>query len=291
LNNARNQKEDSKDRLTMRKLKVSIYLTLIAALCGYNYTTLVIRSPLSMSTRNPSTKRIGAIFQRLRTDPTRVFILDGGTGEELIRRGVPDDRKIWSATALVYSQYHDSLKNVHKSFLDAGADAVTTNSYGVTPGVGFTLDEIAQYCATASQIARDAVTEHAAAAKTTSTSTEEDGLVFGSLGPLLESYRADKIMEHDQGVAVYTRMAEAMAGLVDAFLAETLSSVEESMQAVQAIGELPESLRRPVMISYSLDGNGAFRSGESVCEGIPRLLDFIGQYEVEGTCIHDDVYL
>jgi S-methylmethionine-dependent homocysteine/selenocysteine methylase len=269
----------------MRKLKVPIYLTLIAALCSYNYSTLAIRSPISMSTRSPATKRIGDIFQSLRTDPTRVFILDGGTGEELIRRGVPDDRKIWSATALVHPQYHDTLKSVHKTFLAAGADAVTTNSYGVTPGVGFTLDEIAQYCATASRIARDAVTEHDVAARATSTTVEEDRLVFGSLGPLLESYRADKIMEHGKGVAVYTRMAEAMAGSVDAFLAETLSSVEESMQAVQAVGDLPESLCRPVMISYSLDANGALRSGENVCKGIPRLLEFVDQHQVEGTCM------
>jgi S-methylmethionine-dependent homocysteine/selenocysteine methylase len=277
----------------MRKLKASIYLTLIVALISYNYSTLAIRSPLSMSTRSPSTKRIGDIFQRLRADPKRVFILDGGTGEELIRRGVPDDRKIWSATALVRPEFHDTLKTVHKSFLAAGADAVTTNSYGVTPGVGFTLDEIAQYCATASRIARDAVTEHASAAKTKPTTLEVDGLVFGSLGPLIESYRADKIMEHDQGVEVYTRMAQAMAGSVDAFLAETLSSVEESMQAIHAIGDLPESLSRPVMISYSLDGNGDFRSGESVCEGIPRLLDFVEQHQVEGTRVylHYDVYL
>lgn len=253
------------------------------ALGSDNYGTLAIRSPLSMSTRKPSTKRIGAIFQRLRTDATKVFILDGGTGEELIRRGVPDDRKIWSATALVHPQYHDTLKSVHESFLAVGADAITTNSYGVTPGVGFTLDEITQFCATASRIARDAVTEHAAAMRTTSTTIEIDGLVFGSLGPLIESYRADKVMEHDKGVAVYTRMAQAMAGSVDAFLAETLSSVEESMQAVQAIGGLPESLRRPVMISYSLDGNGDFRSGENVCEGIPRLIDFVGRHQVEGT--------
>jgi S-methylmethionine-dependent homocysteine/selenocysteine methylase len=195
--------------------------------------------------------------------------LDGGTGEELIRRGVPDDRKIWSATALVHPQYHDTLKSVHKSFLAAGADAVTTNSYGVTPGVGFTLDEIAQYCATASRIARDAVTEHATAARATSTTTEEDRLVFGSLGPLLESYRADKILEHGKGVAVYTRMAQAMAGSVDAFLAETLSSVEESMQAVQAIGDLPKSLRHPVMISYSLDENGNFPKWRERLQGYP----------------------
>jgi S-methylmethionine-dependent homocysteine/selenocysteine methylase len=269
----------------MRKLSASIYLNLFVVLCSFNFSTLAIRSPLSMSARSPSTKRIGDIFQRLRADPKRVFILDGGTGEELIRRGVPDDRKIWSATALVHPEYHGTLKSVHQSFLVAGADAVTTNSYGVTPGVGFTLDEITRYCATASRIARDAVTEHATSNRTTSTTIESNGLVFGSLSPLLESYRADKIMEHDQGVAVYTRMARAMAGSVDAFLAETLSSVEESMQAVQAIGDLPESLRRPIMISYSLDGNGYLRSGDSVCEGIPRLIDYVKQHQVEGTCI------
>jgi S-methylmethionine-dependent homocysteine/selenocysteine methylase len=236
------------------------------------------------TTRSPSAKRIGDIFQRLRLDPTRAFILDGGTGEELIRRGVADDRKIWSATALVYPEYHGTLQSVHESFLAAGAHAVTTNSYGVVPGVGFTVDEIVRYCATAGRIARDAVTEHAATKASTSSTAIESALVLGSLGPLVESYRPDKIMGHEQGVAVYARMAEAMAGWVDAFLAETLSSVEESMQAVHAIGDLSESLRRPVMVSYSLDKNGDLRSGHNVCAGIPRLIDFAEQHQVEGTC-------
>lgn len=62
----------------------------------------------------------------------RIMLLDGGTGEELFRNGVPDDRKIWSATAVVHSQYHSKLKQVHESYFKAGSNAVTTNSYGIT---------------------------------------------------------------------------------------------------------------------------------------------------------------
>jgi hypothetical protein len=48
----------------------------------------------------------------------RIILLDGGTGEELFRRGVPDDRQIWSAKAVVDSQYHNILKEVHKVSFD-----------------------------------------------------------------------------------------------------------------------------------------------------------------------------
>ncbi|KAL8015401.1 putative Homocysteine-binding domain-containing protein [Plasmopara halstedii] len=44
-----------------------------------------------------------------------------------------DDRRIWSAIALVHEQHHNLLREVHMSFLDAGADCITSNNYGVTP--------------------------------------------------------------------------------------------------------------------------------------------------------------
>ena len=70
-------------------------------------------------------------MERLRSDTSAVMILDGGTGEELFLRGVPDDRKIWSAKAVVDATYHQALRDVHRSFIEAGSDAVTTNSYGI----------------------------------------------------------------------------------------------------------------------------------------------------------------
>ena len=50
----------------------------------------------------------------------QTLLLDGGTGEELFRRGVPDDRQLWSVTALVHDEYHAVLHDVHTAFLQSG---------------------------------------------------------------------------------------------------------------------------------------------------------------------------
>ena len=71
-------------------------------------------------------------FVGFHTEPhlQRVLFLDGGTGEELFRRGVPDDRAIWSATAVVHDIHHETLRGVHRSYVEAGSTMITANSYG-----------------------------------------------------------------------------------------------------------------------------------------------------------------
>lgn len=207
---------------------------------------------------------IQAMFARLRADKNLILLLDGGTGEELFRRGVPDDRTIWSATALINDEYHPVLKQVHESFINAGSRAITTNSYGTTPGVGFDMDEIQTLVATAGRLARESL------------GYRNDVVVLGSLGPLVESYRPDKIMEHKEGVDVYRQTKDALFPFIDAVLAETMSSFEECSQAIEAIGE-----DLPLLVSYSLNTNGCLRSGECATAGISRTLQFAAQHNVQ----------
>jgi homocysteine S-methyltransferase len=215
-----------------------------------------------MTTTNKST-RFKAVFRHLKTSNS-VFLLDGGTGEELFRRGVPDDRKIWSANALVHSQHHKTLQQVHTSFLKAGSDAITTNSYGVVPGVGFSdPEERSNYIQLAGRIARQSVTD----------GNGGNGFVFGSLGPLIESYRADLIRPHKDGVADYAVACRALADHVDAFLAETMSCIEESKQVLEAVSNIYTS--RPILLSFALDENSNFRNDENVISGLKRLLAFV----------------
>lgn len=217
------------------------------------------------------------IFDELRKDRSKIFLLDGGTGEELFARGLPDDRKIWSAKAVVDGQYHQLLRKVHQSFQEAGSRAITTNSYGIVPGVGFSVDEIKQHCATAARLGREAV-------------GETDCLVLGSLGPLVESYRPDLTMKHEDGVAVYIAMIESMQQNVDCFLAETMSSVEESMQAVDAVSKSTLDMPR-LMVSCTLQHDACLRSGESVVKAIQRILKFAKEKHVEGTSSSERVRL
>ncbi len=194
-----------------------------------------------------------------------IFLLDGGTGEELFRQGVPDDRKIWSATAVVNPEYHHILEQVHTSFLDAGAQAITTNSYGIVPGVGFDDDARRIYLGIAGDIARKAAAKH------------EYAVVLGSLSPLVESYRADLIRPHSQGVQEYQVACQALRPYVDAFLAETMSCAEESLQVLDAVMETG----LPVLVSYTLDSKGNLRNGQVVTECLRTILDHAKEMKVK----------
>ena len=57
-------------------------------------------------------------------------ILDGANGTELERLGVPMDQDVWCARAV--ADRPDMVHRVHRRFIDAGADVITTNSYSAT---------------------------------------------------------------------------------------------------------------------------------------------------------------
>ncbi|GMF25427.1 unnamed protein product [Phytophthora fragariaefolia] len=203
------------------------------------------------------------------TKTPRVALLDGGTGEELFARGLPDDRRIWSATALVHEQHHALLREVHASFLTAGADCITCNNYGVTPGVGFSDEEISRLTAVAGRVAREACDQWADGS---TDSTRPKPKVCGSLPPLLESYRADKVLEHGEGVRFYAMIAEALKPFVDCYLAETLSSVQEAKMALQGVRQVRSGA--PVVVSFTLNTGGRLRSGETARDAAKALMDF-----------------
>jgi methionine synthase I (cobalamin-dependent) len=185
---------------------------------------------------------------------------------------------------LVNEKYHSILADVHRSFLDAGADAITTNSYGVVPGVGFTTDEIHKHVTTAGCIAREVVDNYF---QNAISNQPKKKLVLGSLGPLLESYRPDKLMEAQEGIQMYGVIARALHPYVDVFIAETMSSVEEASQAIQAVGQLiaeqniDTSCQTPMIVSYTLDSHGRLRDGESATSAVTRTLDLCKAHQTE----------
>ena len=60
-----------------------------------------------------------------------VLILDGGTGTELERRGVPMDSDAWCGPATL--DHLDVLEAVHRDYIAAGADIITANTYASSP--------------------------------------------------------------------------------------------------------------------------------------------------------------
>ena len=67
--------------------------------------------------------------QRLRDG--QLLLLDGAIGTELERQGVPMHDDLWCAQAL--ETHPQTVVDVHRSYIEAGADVITTNSYASPP--------------------------------------------------------------------------------------------------------------------------------------------------------------
>ena len=187
-------------------------------------------------------------------DFDRPLLLDGGTGRELLKRGVPILTEIWSATALFLSP--DIVRQVHVDFIDAGADIITTNTYGIArermarEGIENRYAELNRLAGEIAVQARDAAGRNVA--------------IAGSLPPYSGSYRPDKVGAVDQLVPLYREQAELLSPYVDLFICETMSSSAEALAAATAA----VSTGKPVWVAWTLheDLSGRLRSGETVTQ-------------------------
>jgi homocysteine S-methyltransferase len=66
-----------------------------------------------------------------RIDAGDVVVIDGGTGTEIQRRGVAMDGDTWCAEANIDAPA--TVREVHSSYVDAGAELIITNTYPTSP--------------------------------------------------------------------------------------------------------------------------------------------------------------
>ena len=200
--------------------------------------------------------RCDARHAKLPAMTNTILILDGGTGRELARRGAPFRQPEWSALALIEGPQFVSA--VHRAYVEAGADVITTNSYALVPfhiGVERFASEGVLLAARAGQLARDVADASSHSVR-----------VAGSLPPVCGSYRPD-LVDLDRARPILNVLIGALAPNVDHWLAETLSSLAEARLC--AILTAPTG--KALWLSFTLEDDGAtdapaLRSGESVAE-------------------------
>ncbi len=183
-----------------------------------------------------------------------VLLLDGGMGQELFARGLARSDRLWGARALIDAP--DTVREIHRRYLEAGADVITTNTYSTSlpslegSGIGDRFGELNE---TAGQLAIQARDEHG-----------RDVLIAGSLPPLGGSYRPDQVGDDLWMVDHYRQMAQALAPFVDVLLAETLSTSAEARAAASAA----VSVARPIWIGWTVDADGRLLGGETVSAAV-----------------------
>ena len=164
-----------------------------------------------------------------RLDGGEVVLLDGAISTEIEKRGVPMDQLVWSGLGSKIGS--ETLLEVHKDYIRAGADVITTNTFSsarhslAAAGQGEATREIN---AMAVSLARQAVDE---------ASEGRTVLVAGSISPF-GAY--NEILGHESPPIdllkeSYREQAEILAEEgVDLFLLEMLRDVERASVIVEA---------------------------------------------------------
>ena len=192
----------------------------------------------------------------------KITLIDGGMGQELIHRSKVKPDYLWSARVLL--DHYGLVVDLHKDFINSGAEAITLNSYTITPDrlKKFNLeDSFKPLQESAIKAAKEAINSFSKSAGI---------LLLGSLPPLVMSYKTELGKNKKEAKDIYKRIVEIQQQHVDIFVCETVSSIEEA----EVVTEVALCSEKKVWLSFCVkeeDGT-QLRSGES-------LEDALNQFE------------
>ncbi|MCP4451072.1 MAG: hypothetical protein GY809_06400, partial [Planctomycetes bacterium] len=166
-----------------------------------------------------------------------VFLLDGGMGSQLIARHVQASR----CNEYLSVEAPHVIKAIHADYVQAGSDAVITNTFGgnaISLGKHGLADQCVELSAMGARNAREAA--------------GEDHYVLGDMGPCGELLAPLGTGKPDQIKEAFVQGARGLVrGGVDGFIIETMTSLEEVTVAVEAVKSVSPEL--PVMTSMAFD--------------------------------------
>lgn len=166
----------------------------------------------------------------------KILILDGATGTELQKRGMPTGvcPEEW-----VYEN-PDVIKNIQKSYVNAGSDMIYTCTLG---GNRIKLEEF--------NLGNRTVEINRRLAQLSKEAAGTDCFVAGNLAPTGRFIKPLGDLPFEECVNVYKEQVKGLLeGGVDLFVIETMLDIQEARAAILAV---KESCDLPVCVSMSFD--------------------------------------
>ena len=174
-----------------------------------------------------------------------VIILDGGTGTELERQGMPMDDVSWCGVAM--TEHADIVRKVHEDYIRAGAEVIIANTFSTAPhvleyaGLGEQAVAINRRAVELAREARDAA-------------AEGDVWVAGSLSPQVAQMDRANRPGDAAARASFRAQAETLAEAgCDVLIAEMIIDVDWSRYFVEAA----VATGLPVWLGFSCRMNDA----------------------------------
>ena len=191
-----------------------------------------------------------SIVSRMEKHPV---VFDGAMGTEIYSRGVFLNRCFDE----VCLSNPDLIREIHKSYVDAGADVIETNTFGANR---FWLRDYG--------LAEKVLEINAAGAALAREAAGDDVYVAGSIGPCLRSNQLMSDRHLGELRDAFVESATALAeGGVDLLLLETFAHVDELALAANAI----KHLGLPIMASFTVDMDGETVHGRTVEDAVAEI--------------------
>lgn len=198
----------------------------------------------------------------------KVLILDGAFGTELERKGYDINDSLWSAKFLM--EKPEAIAEVHKDYLDAGSDCVTTASYQATyegfMNRGMSEEEAKALIQSSVKIAQKVRDDFWS--ETKNHTNRQKPLVAASIGPY-GAYLADgSEFRGDYGLSLEDlkafhakRLATLIETQPDLLACETIPCLIEAQALCELLKAYPDVY---AWVSFSAKDGKHINSGESI---------------------------
>lgn len=191
-----------------------------------------------------------SIVARMAKQPV---VFDGAMGTEIYARGVFINR-CFDEVCLTSP---DLIRDIHKAYVQAGADVIETNTFGANRiwlrGYGL-AEKTVEINRAGAALAREAAGDSV--------------YVAGSIGPCLRSHQLLVDTHKGELADAFAESAAALAeGGVDFLLLETFSHIDELILAAGSV----KHLGLPIMASFTVDARGETVHGRSVEDVLAEL--------------------
>jgi len=210
----------------------------------------------------------------------RPLILDGALGSLLQSRGVPRDEHLWMSLASI--THPDKVVELHKEYIEAGADIITTNTFRTNPAAK------KEFKATSHNVVIDLkgfVSKSVELAKTAASGMPV--MIAGSNPPAEDCYRKEvRLTASDLYRNHEIHIMELYLSGSHFILNETHSHLDE----IEIVSSICNKEDVPFVVSIYFDNNLNLLSGQSVDQAIEAILKY-KPMAIGFNCISPDTFL
>lgn len=187
-----------------------------------------------------------------------VVVADGAMGSRLMAAGMP----IGASSELWNVENPSAVRNVHRSYIQAGSQVILTNSF-TGSRTSLARHGLGERTAELNQAAADNARAEADTAAC-------PVVVAGSIGPSGEMFAPFGPLDEESATAVFAEQATALAaGGVDVFWIETMSDLQEVQAALAGCRRANPDI--PVVTTMSFDRKGRTMMGVTPQQALESL--------------------